>query len=414
MRKIFLLLVFLLTLHIACARLVVTEIMYHPSPEQGGNYNEWVELYNDGPAIDFSGYMINGKSIPSINISSKQVLVVAEKLTGNGSIDSYYGNNDGVWDSSDPFVAVDATSFSLDDSSGFVNISNSKEEVVVNYISSWGADANGKTLERTSLISEEWADSSALGGSPGSISSNASESDGNLNVEASINNIAPSIKSVVVGPDDSPEPGVQVYPDYNTEKVVKVSAEIIDGNGAEDLSKVVLEVSTKEVELVSIEDLNDTLVKYSWNVKMKPDDKQGIYYMNVTAADSQGISSTNSSQFEYAGLLSIRLSASSINFGSLDPDSSSVRNITVKNNGNSVVDIEISGTNLTNGEKSIPVSNLEGMFDGDWFPLDSKPEVIDMNIDGNSAMDLSLKFNAPFGFKADSYSGTITIAAVRG
>jgi hypothetical protein len=218
----------------------------------------------------------------------------------------------------------------------------------------------------------------------------------------------------MVEPDDGPEPGVQVYPDYNSDKVVKVSAEIVDDNGVDDLSTVVLEVSGKQPELVSIEDLNETLVRYSWSVVMKPDDLQGTYNINVTGTDSQGLLSNNNSQFDYAELVSIRLSSSSINFGSLDPDSSSIRNITIRNSGNSVLDVEISGTNLTNGDKSIPVSNLECMFDNEWLQLDSRPEQLDVNIAGNSARDLPLRFNAPLGFKADTYTGTITIAAVRG
>jgi hypothetical protein len=414
MSKLVLSLVFLFALQFVSAGLVVTEVMYHPSPEQGGNYNEWVELYNDGPAFEFSGYMINGKSISPINVSSKQVFVVAEKLTGNNSLDSYYGNNDGVWDSNDPFIALDAVSFSLNDGNGFVNISNGVDEVFLNYASSLGADGGGKTLERTSLSSEEFVESSVVGGSPGSLTINSSESDGGLNVEASINNMAPSIISIIIDPDDGPEPGVQVYPEYSSDKVVKISAEVSDGNGPNDISKVVLEVSGKLPELIGIEDLNETKVRYSWNVVMNPNDVQGIYQVNVTVTDSLGLSSYNVSEFEYAGLLSIRLSSSSLNFGSLDPESSSVKNITVRNNGNSVVDVEVSGTNLTNGDKSIPVSNLEFMFNGQWLKLDSKPEPLGVQIEGGSAKDLPLKFNAPFGFKADTYTGTIIIAAVRG
>ncbi|MEM4244948.1 MAG: hypothetical protein QXR60_01960 [Candidatus Nanoarchaeia archaeon] len=414
MRRVVFLLVCLLALHFASARLVVTEIMYHPSPEQGGNYNEWVELYNDGHDLDFSGYTINGKSISSMNVSSNQIFVIGEKTTGNGSLDSYYGNNDGVWDSSDPFTAVDATSFSLDDSSGIVNISNGVDEIVVSYVSSSGADGNGKTLERISLASEEFRESSEVGGSPGSFSENfSSTSDGTVGVEASITNVAPSVISIVIRPDDGPEDGIQVYPDYNNAKYVSISAEVVDGNGVDDLSEVVLEVAEKTPELVGIEDLNETLVRYSWNLTMNADDREGVYYLNVTAKDSQGSSDFNYSQFEYAGLLSISLSPGSINFGSLNPGSSSMANITVRNNGNSVIDVEVSGTNLTNGDKLIPVSKIEGIYNTNWFELSYEARTIDMNLQGNLEDRIGFRFNAPFGFKADKYTGTITIAAVR-
>ncbi len=412
MRKLSLLLMCLLAVHIASARLVVTEVMYHPSADQGGNYNEWVEFYNDGPAFELSNYFINGKSVTPANISANALFVVAEKLTGNGSLDSYYGNNDGVWDSSDPFFAVDASSFSLDDSAGFINLSNSLDEIFLNYDTSLGADGNGKTLEKPSLDSTAFVESSSVGGSPGYLLGNAS-SDGGLNVEVSISNAVPSINYLVLTPDDSPDPGFQVYPEYNNDKVVKVSAEVVDENGVNDLAKVVLDVSDKLVELASIEDLNSTSVKYSWNIRMKPDDRFGIYTFNVTATDSQGASAFNASQFDYSELLSIRVNSESINFGSLKPGLYSVSNITVRNTGNSIVDLEVSGTNLSNGETSIPVSKIEVMFGNEWLPLDTSPKTLDLNLAGSSSNDFSLRFNAPLGFKADRYSGTITLAAVR-
>ncbi len=412
MRKLVLLLACLLAVHFVSASLVVTEVMYHPSADQGGNYNEWVEFYNDGPAFELSNYFMNGKAVTPINISANSLFVVAEKLTGNGSIDSYYGNNDGLWDSSDPFIAVDASPFSLDDSAGFINFSNASDEIFLNYDTPLGGDGNGKTLEKPSLDSTSFVESLSVGGSPGYLTNNVS-SDGKLNVEVSITNAVPSITYFIVTPDDSPDPGFQVYPDYNNDKLVKISTEVVDENGANDLAKVVLEVTDKLVELVSIEDLNSTLVRYSWNIRMRPDDRFGVYTFNITATDSQGISSFNNSQFDYSELLSIRIDSGSINFGSLKPGLYSVSNVTIRNTGNSIVDLEVSGTNLTNGENSIPVSKLEFMFGNEWLPLDNNPKTLDLNIPGNSANDLGLRFNAPLGFKADKYSGTITLAAVR-
>lgn len=424
MRKLFLFAAFLMSAYFVSADLVVTEVMYHPSAEQGGNYNEWVEVYNHGPEFELSGYYINGKLIQPYNISSQQVFVIAEKLVGNGSLDSYYGNNDGVWDSSDPFFAVDTSSFSLDDASGVVNVSSSLGEVMLSYDSSLGASGNGKTLERLSLDSDVFSESSSVGGSPGffyttsnssgSESNVTSSSEGSVAVEALIANAVPVVLSIDIDPDDSPEPGVQIYPVYNDVRLVNISAVILDDNSISDLSDVVLNVVGKPVELVSIEDLNNTAVRYSWLVRMNHTDLNSFYDVNLTVGDVANASAFSSSGFYYSEILSISVSSSSLSFGSIVPGSSSLGNITLRNNGNSPIDLEVSSTNLTNGANSILSSSLELFVADSWMPLSSNSQLVDSSIPLSSESDLSFKFNAPLGFRADRYSGTITLAALRG
>lgn len=62
MKKILLLVVFLICINSVYASLIVNEIMYNPSEDE--NYNEWIEIYNDGnEEIDLSFWKLCSKSI---------------------------------------------------------------------------------------------------------------------------------------------------------------------------------------------------------------------------------------------------------------------------------------------------------------------------------------------------------------
>src|SRR3989338_10101924 len=119
-------LIFLLLLPAASANLILTEVMYHPSPEQGGNFNEWVEVYNGGNAtVDLSEWQLNGGLLPAFNLTPSTAVVLAEKLTGTNSFEAFYGNNDTLWDAQDPNMSVlDIATLSLPDGSGLVNFSS--------------------------------------------------------------------------------------------------------------------------------------------------------------------------------------------------------------------------------------------------------------------------------------------------
>ncbi|MEA2035979.1 MAG: lamin tail domain-containing protein, partial [Nanoarchaeota archaeon] len=158
MKKICLggIIVTLLILSIATVQgdVLISEVMYDVGSSQGGDFNEWIELYNNGTSeVDLTGWKINDIAFSAITIGVDEYIVVAEDLTGR--FDEYFSNNDTVWDSNDAFNATDSSALSFDDSSDKVNITNSTGDLidVMSYDSSLGADGDGKTLERRNFIS---------------------------------------------------------------------------------------------------------------------------------------------------------------------------------------------------------------------------------------------------------------------
>jgi len=165
----------------AASNIVVNEVMYNPTT--GG---EWVELYNPtSAAIDVSGLLLSdnegtdagegeywipaGTSIPAggyLTIgASTSSATLKWATTGPALANAGDGihlvrdtNRDGLWTSTDKIDGVEFTS-------------------------GWGANANGKSLERknadlSSTASTTWGDSTVAGGTPNAKNSISSDSTG--------------------------------------------------------------------------------------------------------------------------------------------------------------------------------------------------------------------------------------------
>ena len=137
---------------------IINEIMYNPSTEQGPDSDlEWLELYNnDTIPINISGWTIE---TPSVGTITEDVIMQPEAyvmLARNKTyFEGYYGAlpcsvidvTMGLGNTEDTIVLKDSTGIEIDN---------------VTYIDDWGADGNGKTLERNETGG--WAESIVDGG----------------------------------------------------------------------------------------------------------------------------------------------------------------------------------------------------------------------------------------------------------
>ncbi|NAS89325.1 hypothetical protein C4E24_06255 [ANME-1 cluster archaeon AG-394-G21] len=139
----------------------INEIMYNPSTEQGDDSGmEWVELYNnDTEAVNISAWSIDNNPISDNVMQPGDYVVLARNKT---AFDAYYGAL------SCPVIDV---TFVLANSGDTIVLENSTGAEVdnVTYNSSWGADGNGKTLERTAAGA--WKESLVDGGTPCKLNS---------------------------------------------------------------------------------------------------------------------------------------------------------------------------------------------------------------------------------------------------
>ncbi len=148
--------------------IIINEIMYAPSSEFGGTYNEWIELYNPtGNSINLTNWSIADPSDHVFDITGSDIIqslgffILAKKLD-NFSL--YYPV-------SCPIARV---GFTLSNAGEKIILKDSKGVFVdsVNYSSSWGGNGDGYSLERlnpgeNSNDPGNWHISSVLGGTPG-------------------------------------------------------------------------------------------------------------------------------------------------------------------------------------------------------------------------------------------------------
>ncbi|NQE04886.1 hypothetical protein C5S32_03350 [ANME-1 cluster archaeon GoMg1] len=140
----------------------INEIMYDPSTEQGRDTNmEWLELYNnDTVPINISEWRIDDKLISDKVMQPGDYVVLARNKT---AFEDYYGAL--------PCSVIDVTLGLKNDPGDTIALCNSTGAEVdnVTYNASWGADGNGKTLERNAK--GVWKESLADGGTPCKLNS---------------------------------------------------------------------------------------------------------------------------------------------------------------------------------------------------------------------------------------------------
>ncbi len=134
------------------AAIEINELMYAPSDAFGGQYNEWVELFNSGnDTINLSSCFLDGKNLPKLSITPQEYFIIARKP-------SLFLNNSNY---SGTLIEL-ALSLNNDLDTVTLNGTCSSQ---VNYTSVLGAYKNNRTLERRA--DGTWNESADDGGSPG-------------------------------------------------------------------------------------------------------------------------------------------------------------------------------------------------------------------------------------------------------
>ena len=137
----------------------INEIMYNP-PGTDADL-EWIELYNnDAEAVNISDWTIDNNPISDIVMQPGDYVVLARNKT---AFDAYYG----ALSCSVIEVRLGLTN-DPGDTIVLCNITGAEVDNVT-YNASWGADENGKSLERNAAGG--WAESLADGGTPCKLNS---------------------------------------------------------------------------------------------------------------------------------------------------------------------------------------------------------------------------------------------------
>jgi len=359
--------------------LEITEVMYNPGSELGGNYNEWVEVYSN-EEIDLGNYKINGRNFDDIIINNEH-LVIAENTD---KFEEYFGNNNSVLD--EGYRIVDSSSFSLDDNGDIVNLSNGINEIIINYSNIYG-NGNGKSIE---YFNGSWVESLEVKGTPGRERENTE----GLIIRLEVIEDLPDIFSIEILPDESDQEGIQIFPEAGKDKEITVRV------NASDYDSILIELDN-EIANTSYE------ANFSFPYYKEP----GNYSINISVFKNDLVNSQTVS-FEYMELIAFDFFPNELNFNQVKKGKlSGEEYINLVNKGNTILDFSLESEGLFNGESMINSSYLEYGYDGNWSLFN---EILDVNLGPDDFDEIQVRINVPNNINIGTYSGIINLFGIRG
>ncbi len=407
MKKVFIsgTILLLLFFPLITANVYITEVMHSPT-QVSDSEGEWIELYNDDEqSIDLNNWAIDGKTIGNKSIAGKSYFVIARELLDGAdsdteSFESYWGNNDGIWDEN--FSATEVTlSLKEEDTIILTNGLNSEE---FSYNKSFGGK-NGKTLERISLT--EWQQG-PFDGTPGFGNFSTDKNQGNkIYLFVEILNNVPEIISINLT-DDSVQEGIQILPLLEGEKLVSIEVLVNDSDGFADIQEVSYTFKNETRNFFLERNISLTAAIYKSNLSLGSSFLAGEYTINLFAKDREVSIEANQS-FEYEGILRTELNRTSFQM-SLHSGEASEQVLQIYNWGNVLVDTEISAEDLYTETEIIEKNALE-VFDEVWLPL-GNPIFLNSNIAPQNAKELQFRLRVPQTASSGKYKGMITITSM--
>ena len=256
--------------------------------------------------------------------------------------------------------------------------------------------------------------------------------DFNLTLLSGSQTEGPTVDSITITPDDSGEAGVQINPTPGGNTTVNISAVVSDPEGWDDVDTVNATitgpgtVSDSPVTLSFVSNSSLMTATYNGTFNMSFYYANGTYTVDVTATDNGSLTGSNSTTFNYTTAIALELDTGTVNFsssGPIDPgemnevlgdeDMSTLNNATVRNIGNVVIDMNVSGTDMTSAGNVVTKDNIEARINETNYQNMSMSRCfdVDMSIGFSSLENADFTLFVPYGTQQGDYSGTITLTA---
>ena len=433
----------------ALDHVVISEVIYDPiATETGG---EAVEIYNPtNSPIDIGGYTVKTEStatdatIPAGTIiPAKTFYLIADAGWSTLKDNASWANADYeeaiTLANADAGAAIVAANGTVIDAVGWGNASGIGAGL---YESTPAAHITaGKSLRRTDLSSEtddnsadfaesvpDFQNSSTTNGG-----GNTTEGSESLQISIEVTNNAPTVESAeIITDDDTITPGSQIIPAPEDVKNVIITAELTDPDGISDIQTVTATITgpggSKEIEMELAETLSNTSAAFNATVPMQFYDTAGMYTATITASDASS-NSTGSAEFDYLSMTAISIDSSALLFSGARPGGSAelrgdyalstTDSPTIRNTGNTAIDVGLYGTDLSDGAKNIAVENLKYSFDNDFgsalagtLGKTLQTKTLGLENDEDSIISLGFQLSVPTTTQNGNYTGQVTVVAM--
>ncbi|MBT5022066.1 lamin tail domain-containing protein [Candidatus Woesearchaeota archaeon] len=427
--------------------IVISEVYPNPiSSETGG---EAIILFNPTEnKINLSQYVIKTES------SNTDVI-----FPDNKTIESYHyflitdsgwgeAKDDPTWPNAD---LQDA--FTLSNSNAGVALV--KQDQIIDAVG-WGSSENideglfentpvknpneGKSITRSNLFTDSnnnSADFELTNPTPKNSEyselppENPDEEEGeDIDIDVNIDNIAPTINKItILTDDDELADDIQIAPNPGSEKEIEIQTTITDLNGIDEITQIIASIDSinSTTNFTLIQEINETTALFNGTISIPFYITPGETNLKITANDSE-LDSELTTKFTVLSVTALSVDSNSIKF--LDPIpnaftnllgdlNSQTNNPTIKNIGNTNLNIGIYGMDLTSSTNTLDVNNIEYSFTDEINEQNSISLSNDLVINNLnliygklSVAPLSFRLFIPASTKSGNYSGSATLVAL--
>lgn len=228
-----------------------------------------------------------------------------------------------------------------------------------------------------------------------------------------------------------------VTPNSGTTRLVGVDFVCRDSNGHNDVNSLTVTVYKPDNSTVHVSagsgtktsgSGRDATYNYTWN--MNHYDPAGTYFVKSVCADRGAASITVWASYTFSSLSALSLNVSTVSMnstsgGQVSPGAntnSTPAVVQVTNAGNTQMDLQFSGTDLTNStlSTSITIGNVwyspnSNMASGTAFTTSAQTDTgFNLAAGAGSVKNAYFSIVVPSGTRAAKYTGSLTIAAVAG
>ena len=241
----------------------------------------------------------------------------------------------------------------------------------------------------------------------------------------------PTVDSITITPDDdSVTSGVQVDPNPGGAKTVMVTVIVSDPDGYSDISTVnITDIAPDPTHgdpspvILVFQSGSVNTATYNGTFDMQFYDTPTEYTVTVTAKDTNGSSGTDSSTFNYTSCNAMSLDSGTIAFGSIDPgenntvsgdvDMNTTGSPTVRNIGNMVIDVNITGSDMKSGSDTITKDYMDAQVAALGYSNLSVARCFDVNMTAgtSSLKNVDFRSNVPYGTPVGNYTGSVTLTS---
>ncbi len=406
----------------AADNIIITEILYDPINETGG---EAIELYNPtNNSIDISGWTIATESsstdatIPDMTIMQPGSYYLIADEGWSFITPSHFADHEEplTLANNDAGIALMANGTMID-SVGWGNASNIGSGLFE------GSPA-GKAIEGQSLQREKnngyFQDTHNNSEDFYSASPDLRNSLGNLRSE--INIYAQVLDSITfadlinfTADDDAISTGIQVMPFPGGNRTISLQS-VIHGS-----ANATILTSSGRYPMKKLFALNSSAALYEANISIPFYMAPGNHSISIF---EEGQNSTlGSIVIEILPVLSMDIDAKQLSFAAPagefselvgDSDSSTAEMATLRNTGNTNVNIELYGTDLAFNSNKIGIENLRYGFGSISGAMSSSSQRIPIGIPAGSSsiLPVSFRLDIPPGTASGNYTGKLFIGAV--